>query len=221
MKLYTTLILIGTAVVSGSSFASDINSTSGWYVGGGVGKPSFDDGGFISDLGQEYSKNIHTSLDAKGTAFSIYGGYFFNRIIGIETSYNDYGSADINISGAAPAPFADHNVSHDIKAFSPKSLSVSANLGYTFDNGLRPFVKLGVSALDLHQSGDVAILDSDSGPAGHYGIGLDYSPITAFQGLTLRVAYEGDITEIENTTIHKTESTWNMSMLYGGISYKF
>ncbi|GEA51770.1 membrane protein [Vibrio inusitatus NBRC 102082] len=219
MKLNTTLILIGAIVVSGSSFASEANSTSGWYVGGGVGKPNFDDGGFISYLGKEYSSNIHTSLDAKGTAFSIYGGYIFNRIIGIETSYNDYGSADINISGAAP--FVGQNMSHDFKAFSPRSLSVSANLGYTFDNGLRPFVKLGVSALDLQQSADVAILDSDSGPAGHYGIGLDYSPITAFQGLTLRVAYEGDITEIENVTIHKTESTWNMSMLYGGISYKF
>ncbi|GEM78101.1 outer membrane beta-barrel protein [Vibrio superstes] len=213
MKLNTIAVLVGTLLVSGTTFAGETN---GWYVGGGVGKPSFDDGGFVSDLAKDNSNITNASLDAEGMSYTLYGGYFFNRIVGVEASYNDYGKVNAKFTNTSSGQ--QSNIS--TKVFSPKSFSVSANLGYTFDNGLRPFVKVGVSAIDLQQSDNVMILDGDTGPAGHYGIGLDYSPMDAFQGLTLRVAYEGDITEIDSK-YDDSSSTWNMSTVYGGIAYKF
>ncbi|MCW1890338.1 porin family protein [Vibrio chagasii] len=61
--------------------------------------------------------------------YDLYGGYQFNRIVGIELGYTDY---------------ADYE-SYGTKVFSPTSLSVTANLGYTFDSSIRPFVLAGLN----------------------------------------------------------------------------
>ena len=74
------------------------------------------------------------NLDAESMGYSLYGGYQFNRIVGIELGYTDY--ADYESSG--------------IKVFSPKSLPVAANLGYTFDKSIRPFVLAGISYVNLN-----------------------------------------------------------------------
>ncbi|MFA0327431.1 outer membrane beta-barrel protein, partial [Vibrio splendidus] len=78
----------------------------------------------------------------------------FNRIVGVELGYNDY---------------ADYKNSTD--KLSPTSISVSANVGYTFDNTIRPFVLAGLSSVDLNANSGAGYND-DSGTGFHFGVGV-------------------------------------------------
>ncbi|CAM3120275.1 porin family protein [Vibrio rarus] len=206
MKLYTAMFLSGAFLVSGTAIAND---SSGLYLGAGAGKTSFDDDGFASKYDDGFYKSDKPHYTGQNTAYILYAGYFFNRIIGLEASYADYGNVNFQADATT------------MKALSPTSFSFSANLGYTFDCGLRPFVKFGLADLDLKQSRDFTLLNKDSGAAIHYGLGLDYAPLNILPGLSFRVAYEGDSADIERSYVSSSNTTWNVSMLYGGISYKF
>ena len=100
------------------------------------------------------------NLDAESMGYSLYGGYQFNRIVGIELGYTDY--ADYESSG--------------IKVFSPTSLSVAANLGYTFDKSIRPFVLAGISYVNLNAN-SAGKFEDDSGAVFRFGVGVEYTPV--------------------------------------------
>lgn len=151
-------------LVSLPTFAAGIEG--GPYIGAGLGvyQDSDTDGG--------------GNLDAESMGYSLYGGYQFNRIVGIELGYTDY--ADYEKFGT--------------KLLSPTSLSVAANLGYTFDNSIRPFVTAGLSYVDLNSSNS-AFYGDDSGAGLHFGIGVEYNPV---ENLTLRLISQADAVNIEN-----------------------
>ncbi|MFS1906187.1 porin family protein [Vibrio lentus] len=164
--LKSTFLLGLVGLASLPTFAAGIEG--GPYIGAGLGvyQDSDTDGG--------------GNLDAESMGYSLYGGYQFNRIVGIELGYTDY--ADYEKFGT--------------KLLSPTSLSVAANVGYTFDNSIRPFVTAGLSYVDLNSSNG-AFYGDDSGAGFHFGVGVEYTPV---ENLTLRLISQADAVNIETYT---------------------
>ncbi|MBD1576226.1 MULTISPECIES: porin family protein [Vibrio] len=201
MKKILPVITLGLLTASGASFAAD---TSGPYIGAGIGVGIFSAGDYADDLGSGDPKS-------SGVAYNVYTGYMFNRIVGVELGYNDYSTSTYD--------------KNDIKT-KPTSISLAANLGYTFDNGLRPFALIGLSSTNLHQTGNALILDKDNTAALHYGLGLDYTP-ASLSGVGFRIAYQIDAfsvdsdINIKNGKLKKTSYTMGAGMAYAAVSYHF
>ncbi|QFI40222.1 porin family protein [Moritella marina ATCC 15381] len=105
--------------------------------------------------------------------------------------------------------------------WSPTAASLSANLGYTFRNGLRPFGVIGVSSIELGQPYLTNLEDDSVGF--RYGFGLEYAP-EGLYGLSARVGYEIDIFGVDLTdpTYNYTEvRSYTLSSFYVSASYKF
>ncbi|MBN8147810.1 outer membrane beta-barrel protein, partial [Vibrio vulnificus] len=81
------------------------------------------------------------------------------------------------------------------------ALSINANLGYSFDNGFRPYGLIGLSALDLSEK--TQTLEDDQGTAIHFGLGLEYAPPT-LNGLAFRVGYDSEIFGIRTTYVENS-----------------
>ena len=140
------------------------------------------------------------SLDSSGMGYNLYGGYQFNRIVGVELGYNDYA-----------------NYKNSDEDLSPTSISVSANLGYTFDNTIRPFVLAGLSSVDLNASSG-SKFDDDSGTGFHFGVGVEYTPV---EHLTLRLISQADAVSVDDTVkiSNSTISTGNHTLAFNSVSF--
>ncbi|MCG9663071.1 porin family protein [Vibrio mediterranei] len=180
-----------TALFATSAFAGAADP--GFYVGGGYG--------LVKSKLKNLDNDSSESLDA-GHSLRVYGGYAFNRIVSLEGSYTKYGKTDLNQQ----------------YSWDPSALALTANLGYTFDSGFRPFATVGLSYLDLNESG-AKVFSSDSGTAFRYGIGVEYMPAQV-EGLGIRLAYEADAFRIESARGNDSD-TINAGSLYLGASYKF
>lgn len=166
----------------------------GFYVGAGVGNTTFD-----SD-----DDPTTSFFDEDGQTVKILAGYQFSKVFALEGQYTKY--SDIKND------FNDYT-------WSPTSLSVSANLGYSFDNGLRPFGILGVSALDLGES--YKSLEDDSSGAVRYGFGLEYAPVQ-LKGFSARVGYEVDLFAIEYVGFGSSiTNDYTLESFYVSALYKF
>ena len=190
-------------LISTTSFyalANEQPKVSGFYVGAGFG--SF---GYSEEDSWGYNTNS-ISAEADGNTTKVYLGYQFNKIVGIEGTYTDYGTAKAKVG------------SYSMK---PTSISLAANLGYTFENGLRPFGLVGMSSLDLNQNEE--LLTDDNGAAFKFGFGVEYTP-KALGGVQIRAAYEMDMyaVEYESTNGYYSETNlYALDSLYLGASYKF
>jgi opacity protein-like surface antigen len=172
------------------------NSTEpGFYIGGGFGLTE-------SKLETSDISGLPTIDGAR--SLRVYGGYQFNRIVALEGGYTNYG--ELSPQGA-----------NDLK-MTPSAFSLAANLGYSFDNGLRPFATLGLSRvnMDINDSGHK---ESDSATGFRYGLGLEYAP-QMIEGLAVRVAYEADAFNVANIDNGNTV-TFSAGSVYLGASYKF
>ncbi|MGR6832431.1 outer membrane beta-barrel protein [Aliivibrio wodanis] len=190
-------------LISTTSFyalANEQPKVSGFYVGAGFG--SF---GYSEEDSWGYNTNS-ISAEADGNSTKVYLGYQFNKIVSIEGTYTDYGTAKAKVG------------SYSMK---PTSISLAANLGYTFENGLRPFGLVGMSSLDLNQNEE--LLTDDNGAAFKFGFGVEYTP-KALGGVQIRAAYEMDMyaVEYESTNGYYSETNlYALDSLYLGASYKF
>ena len=121
----TALILVSSVV--NAEIIESAEDMSGFYLGAGIGDTTFD------------SHDFDTSgVDDSDKTSKIIAGMQFGRIFALEGQYTQYG-----------------DLKDDFGSWSPVSISVSANLGYSFSNGLRPFgviSVIGLSAVDLGQS---------------------------------------------------------------------
>jgi len=193
-------LLLVTALFSSVACA---NPHSGFYLGAGVGTTDFDDDGLFNDSG------IPLSTDSDNS-YKIIAGYAFNRIVSIETQFTSYG--DTNVKVHTPI----NGLHFDAGKIEHKTYTVAANLGYTFDNGLRPFATIGLGSVD-YKAGSF----SDDGGAIRAGLGLEYTP-AQLQGLSLRTAYEVDSYELEiqdgyfSKTYDQSVGAW-----YVAATYKF
>ncbi|CAK1835822.1 porin family protein [Vibrio crassostreae] len=140
----------------------------GAYIGGGL------------SVYQGSDTDNAPSLDSSGMGYNLYGGYQFNRIVGVELGYNDYA-----------------NYKNSFEKLSPTSISLSANLGYTFDNTIRPFVLAGLSSVDLNANSGAGY-DDDSGTGFHFGVGVEYTPV---EHLTLRLISQADAVSVDDYSI--------------------
>ncbi|MCP5078576.1 MAG: porin family protein [Psychromonas sp.] len=207
--------------VSTSVFAEtevDAAKVSGFYIGAGYGSFSYEtDSDWDDD--QRYGR-LTESTD--GNTLKMYGGYQFNKIIGVEATYTDYGDTEGYVRTLTFNPIG---IKNQEVTQSPTAISVAANAGYSFNNGLRPFALLGLSYMTLDSS--YAFLDTDNPIAIRYGFGLDYAPAMV-KGIQLRVAYEGDIYLAEAYNGYNNDADidievdiFALSSFYAGVSYKF
>ncbi|WP_305816650.1 outer membrane beta-barrel protein [Photobacterium leiognathi] len=172
-------------LLSSFAFASEdmaMNKYKGFYIGAGIGTTNYN----IKDVGELSDDELTGySSESDGMSYKIFTGYQFNRIIALEAEYTKYGNLK-------------HTFEFDDEDFTVKtkrnSFSLATNIGYTFDNGLRPFSIIGISKVfDKHSSKDeLNFKFKEKGGSVRLGAGLDYQ-FAGVRGLGLRTAYEVDL----------------------------
>ena len=194
----TITILSTAAILATSAMAAESKG----YVGLGFGGSGYTDSDLIKDASKETAK-----LDTSDVGFLAYGGYQFNKIVGVEGAYNNYGSFSVG----------------DNDKIKVSSVSVAANLGYDFlDDQLRPFGLVGLSYVmsDYPDEGK----NFDVTPVGiHFGLGLDYTP-TMLKGVGFRVAYTLDSYNLTaDISKDKLDESYVQSagLFYLGVNYNF
>jgi len=200
MKSITVLGALTALALTASVQANQ--DVSGFYIGGGVGSTTVD----LDRTGAIYDE------DTDGTTLKFIGGYQFNRIVAIEAQYTKYGEI---------TPNKTLKLDGKLYTWDATTFSVSANLGYTFQNGLRPFGIIGLSSLDLGQS--TKVLKDDDATAIHLGLGLEYTP-AALSGVSFRVGYEADafaMEEFDNKTNRYEDTDVLIGSAYVAATYKF
>jgi len=163
----------------------------GFYLGVGVGSTTFD------SLDIDYP-----FITEDGNTLKFMMGYQFNRVFALEGQHTTYGDIKESVS--------DYS-------WSPTAVSLSANLGYTFRNGLRPFGIVGLSNIDLGESS--VDPDDDVSFGVRYGLGLEYAPV-ALRGFIGRIGYETDLFVINDVYYSDSES-YTLGSFYGSVTYKF
>ena len=201
-----------------------VNTGKGFYIGAGVGASFYNisgsDGTYhIPDDGSgshNVSINDLESLDDSDVGYLFYGGYQFNKIIGVEASYTEYGS----FSG---------ELEKEVFTKKPRSYAVYANAGYAFFNAqLRPFGLLGIGYLQSNQSNMYDINNEENDFATlHTGFGVDYYP-TVLNGFGVRASYTTDLyidseyVVYDEADLITSTSLWQYyGLLYVGVQYKF
>ncbi|MCP4321307.1 MAG: porin family protein [Psychromonas sp.] len=179
------------------------------YVGAGIGGSAFTDGVYHENDDDFVDPKF--DLESKGHALKIYTGINFNKIVGIELSYTDYGKLKAKSGSAHQGEL------------SPSALAVVANVGYTFDSGFRAFALTGISSLDLQQSDNW--FEDDRTAAFRYGIGAEYHS-NLLDGISFRLAYEADVYSTELSGEYQSsnsDSTYlsQVGALYLGVGYDF
>jgi opacity protein-like surface antigen len=190
MKSITVLGALTALTLTATAQANQ--DVSGFYIGAGAGSTTVN----ISNGGYDYDDNTN------GTALKFITGYQFNRIVAVEAQYTKYSEA----------------------TFGPKykweaeTFSLAANVGYTFQNGLRPFGIIGLSSVDLGQSPKFSSID-DRYTAVRLGGGLEYTP-AALSGVSFRAGYEADFFTIDDEyTYFDTDVI--IGSAYVAATYKF
>ncbi|GAD88454.1 outer membrane protein [Vibrio halioticoli] len=223
MKKYNLVALCGIALLSSSAFAS--SDPSGFYVLGAVGTTGIDDGGYTDDFNDNVNisqPSFDSELETKGSTKTYSMGYQINRIVGVEATYMDYGRINLNQKSAGVSTGSS-------QVFAPESFSVSANLGYSFHNGLRPFAKIGISYIDfgVEDAGNSSFKDINGHGGIHIGAGVEYAlDLGENHGNVLfRTGVEGDIANVElegsQGAFIEDNYNWSIATLYAGVGYRF
>ncbi|ODM56272.1 hypothetical protein BC455_20925 [Vibrio harveyi] len=201
--------LLLTALVSSFASAHDV---SGFYLGAGVGSTDFDDAGFMNDVSHQLAlqsgRSVPLTSDTDGSAYKLIAGYQINRIIAIEAQYTKYADTDVKV----------HNIS--ALKLSHDTFTVAANVGYTFNNGLRPFATLGLGSISYEVKENITGKNynhKDDGGTVRLGIGLEYAPVM-LGGLAFRAGYEVDHYTLETPIKDYDQS---IGSWYAGSTYKF
>ena len=202
------------------------NTAKGFYLGAGLGTSFYNASltksqYYIQDPDGTYviKGDDLSELDDSDTGYILYGGYQFNKIVGIEGSFTDYGTFSSDLKNRTYTK-------------QPQSYAIAANVGYNFLNGqLRPFGIIGLGYLITNQDCDYKRLDiwKEDFVTLHMGVGVEYYP-TVLKGLGFRASYVADsyVGEVDTfegpSTTDKVTHTllWqNYSLLYAAIAYKF
>ncbi|UNK48774.1 outer membrane beta-barrel protein [Lysobacter sp. S4-A87] len=154
------------AVLAGAAAFGAQAADKGFYAGAGVGQSFVDEGNY----------------DDEDTAFSVFGGYQFNRYFGLEAGYADFGKLEPRGNGA------------ELEA---NSVYLTAVGTVPITDSFSAYAKAGFQRWDL----DTAIPgvvgnDDDSGTDPTYGVGVQYR-------FTDHVALRGEYSrfEIEDTDL--------------------
>lgn len=184
------------------------NESRGFYLGGAIGTSGFDDGGLFE------KSLVPIEAKAEDSTYKIIAGYQFNHIAAIEAQYTNYG----DITFTSPSSMYRSGIS-----WTPKILSLSANLGYTFDNGIRPFGIIGVTSIDLDESVK-SIADSHNGRGVRYGFGIEYIPYNPYEtyaDVSFRLGYEADTFAIETGVDGVGDKDIVLDSYYVAVNFRF
>jgi OOP family OmpA-OmpF porin len=156
-KLLSTLLL--SATLGAAAFGANAQDK-GFYAGAGVGQSFVDEGAY----------------DDEDTAFSLFGGYQFNKYFGLEAGYADFGKIEAN--GAGPALEGD-------------SAYLTAVGTLPITDRFSAYAKAGLHRWNV----DTALPgltgnNDDSGSDPTYGVGMQYR-------FTDRVALRGEYSRFE------------------------
>lgn len=191
------------AVLATAFSASNVaaNDFDGFYLGGAIGTTGIDDGGLYDNTLQPITVN------ADDSTFKVIAGYQFNRIVAVEAQYTKYGDV-----------VAKNVATQDTYTWKPTAFSISANLGYTFDNGIRPFGIIGLASIDLDQS--LPLLQDDSGEGVRFGMGVEYTPPQS-RNVSFKLGYEADAFVIESASAFDSDKDIVIDSFYAAVAYRF
>jgi len=204
------------ASLQATDYGLEEKDASGIYIGVGVAISTFDaafydNTYYFPEDGDDTVNREKSSMYANDTGYKIYGGYQFNKIIGVEFSYNDYG-----------------HLENDLLTQDPYSITLAANAGYNFlNNQLRPFGILGLGYMKTNQNRE--LFDEDVATL-HFGLGAEYYP-TVLKGVGFRLGLEGDYMFKSQYAYHETVNdteVYEYKLLYRdyvnyflAVAYKF
>lgn len=155
--------------------------------------------------------DIIEQLDVSGShPFGLHLGYDVNDVLSLEAGVRYYGENKYSFSG-------EH-----LGKIKPTTFSLSANIGYDFVSGLRPYITVGGVFSKVDSSGDIG-LDSNSQMGLRYGLGLDYI-YSSMKNITWKLAYEVENITLETSSLEggdKMNFNFELKSLYAGISYNF
>jgi OOP family OmpA-OmpF porin len=151
---------VGVALSLSAVTVNAQESTSGFYAGAGVGQSFVDEGRY----------------DDEDTAFSVFGGYEFNRYFALEAGYVDFGELEPTIAG--PSAEAD-------------STYLVAVGSVPITDKFSAYAKAGWNRWNVDTRVPVLIGSTDdSGSDPTYGVGVQYR-------LNDRVAFRGEYSRFE------------------------
>ena len=139
-RLFSTLLLATT--LGAAAFGAQAQDQ-GFYAGAGVGQSFVDEGIY----------------DDEDTAFSVFGGYQFNRYFALEAGYADFGKIEADV--LAPELEAD-------------SAYLTAVGSLPITEQFSAYAKAGFHAWNLDAELPGLIDSDDSGTDPTYGVGLQY-----------------------------------------------
>lgn len=156
-RIVMTLTIVA-APLAGPQAALAADSNAGFYGGIGAGRS-------YTDIN---AGSISGAKDEKDTAWKFFGGYQFNRYLGVEGGYVDLGKASVSgTSGGIPAA-----ATLDSKVWQAAAVG-SLPLGQQFAlTG-----KLGVARADTDVGGNIGAMPigtTDHNTAPTYGLGMRY-----------------------------------------------
>ncbi|MGM0564312.1 MAG: porin family protein [Pseudomonadota bacterium] len=169
------LMLAGLAITSVSLAAESNFSTSGAYIGAGVGYYRIND--------DEFLDNDDRLEDNRG-AFRAYAGFEAGRILAIEGAYTDFGkttdsAADMELDG----------------------LSVAVLVSVPIIEVVAPYAKLGLMSWERERSFG-PLSDSDDGSDAFYGLGARFAVASNADMRIEYERYEIDDTDIDMGSVN-------------------
>ncbi len=154
------------AVLAGAAAFGAQAADKGFYAGAGVGQSFVDEGNY----------------DDEDTAYSLFGGYQFNRYFGLEAGYADFGKLEPRGNGP------------DLEA---SSVYLTAVGTLPITDHFSAYAKAGIQRWDLDKAVPSVVGNADdSGTDPTYGVGVQYR-------FTDHVALRGEYSrfEVEDTDL--------------------
>lgn len=162
------------------------DNESGFYLGVGAGQFNVE----VDDL--DTTDEAREAFDGDDTTYKAFGGWRFNRFIGVELAYMDLGKPEDTIENV--------RVETEIDGFTPYVIG-TLPLG-----PVELFAKVGYYFYDVKINGQSLASVDDSGEDLVYGAGVG---LTLFEHLHARLEYEIiDVSEVDDANAVWLSGAW-------------
>jgi uncharacterized repeat protein (TIGR01451 family) len=185
-RIVAVLLLVAAGVAALAVVPEEVRAQDrGWYAGAALGQASLDYG--ASDLTQALAGRgwniIDPSVDDSDTAWKLYGGFSFNRVVALEAAWVDLGEVSTRFGASVPPNQVD-TILGDTLAVHP-ALGQGAVLSAVFRWEAVPerfslYARTGLFAwsadidVDVVSGATGSVSGDDSGVDLMYGLGLEW-----------------------------------------------
>ena len=183
MRLITTL---AAAFLACGMTAAHADNERGLYLGAGVGQFNIE----VDDV--DTTDELREAFDSDDTVFKVFGGYRFNKFIGVELDYIDLGGPEDTVENV--------KVKAEINGVAPYLIG-------TLPVGpIELFARVGYYFYDVKINGENLGSVDDSGEDLVYGAGIG---LTLFEHLHARPEYEIiDVSEVDDANAVWLSGAW-------------